>query len=181
MNPQTAHSHKNSAICLSVILSMVLFFSGLTALASTSYQALNSRFVGYSEEEIGPAYFDVHYSGKWKQSHQMMGRYSLFRSAELALEMGFPTFIIESLTLLDEPDVQIYRTCSDIRVISSSVVPAATLLVRYLPVPLSNASGVFSTQELMGMKERLLNEDNAFNLSTFLKSRGVPLLDERNQ
>ncbi len=181
MNTPIRHSHKNYARRLSLILCMALLLSGSIAIASNAYQSLNSRFVGYSEEEIGPAYFDVHYSGKWQQSHLMMGRYGLFRSAELAFEMGFSAFTIESLTLFDEPDVQIYRSCSDIRVVSNSVVPAATLLVRYLPVTPSDGSGVFSTRELMGMKELLLDEDKAFNLNAFLESHRVPLLDERNR
>lgn len=192
MDRQILHSRNHSPVCptkavdqrhilLSLIICSVLLFWTSMAIASDSYQELNSRFVGYSEEEIGPAYFDVHYSGKWKQSHQMMGRYSLFRSAELALELGFPAFSIESLALLDEPDVQIYETCSDIRVISNSAVPAATLLVQYLPELPLKGSGVFSTQELMGMKELLLDEDKEFNLGNFLQSHGVPLLDERNQ
>jgi hypothetical protein len=149
--------------------------------ASDSYQSLNRRFVGYSEEEIGPAYFEVHYSGEWKQSHELMGSYGLYRTAELALEMGFSAFAIESLKVLDEPDVQIYKTCSDIRVVSNSVVPAATLLVRYLPETPAHTPGIISAKELIQMKQVLLDEDQDFNLAAFLKSHGVPLLDERDQ
>lgn len=158
-----------------------MFIYSSVGLASDTYQSLNSRFVGYSEEEIGPAYFDVHYSGKWKQPHQLMGRYGLYRTAELAMEMGFPAFSIESLVLMDEPDVQIYQTCSDIRVVSNSVVPAATVLVRYLPKAPADTSTVFSAQELMGMKHTLLDEDQEFNLYAFLESHGVTLVDERDQ
>ncbi len=159
---------------------LIHFLTPNAAYSTDSYQALNQRFVGYSEEEIDSGLFEVHYSGQWKQSHELMGRYGLFRSAELAEELGFPMFSIDSFTLFDEPDVQIYTTCSDIRVVSNSMVPAALLYVYYQdPERTDNLSTVFSVAKLLQMRSLLLDENQKFNLYAFLESKGVQITDER--
>ena len=138
-----------------------------------AYHALDQNDVGYSEEELGPGRFEIHYSGTWKQSYAMLGRYSLVRSAELAREMGFPFFIIESFSLGDEPEIRILKTCSDIRITSDSVVSAALLTVQYLTETEQSATTVFSVDTILKMKPLLLDESKAFALIPFLRSRRV--------
>ncbi len=160
---------------------LLIVFSWEIGECSDSYHALNSRFVGYTEQETDTARFDIHYSGQWRQSHELVGRYGLFRSAELAQEMGFPAFTVSSFTLDDEPDVQIFETCSDIRVVSNSSVPAASVSVRYLFDNANSSPEIFSVQELIGMKPVLLDDDKDFDLQGYLQSRGVEIIDEREQ
>jgi hypothetical protein len=143
--------------------------------AKTPYQALDDYDVGYSEEEIGPARFEVHYSGKWRQSHETVGKYALFRSAELAEEMGFPFFVIESMSLFDEPEIRIVKTCSDIRVLSDTTVPASSVSVQYLTGEDRQQPGLISTKQIRKMAPILLEEDQHFTLSSFLEERGVKL------
>jgi len=109
----------------------------------------------------------------------MIGRYGLFRSAELASEMGFPAFSIESFALSDEPDVQIYRTCSDIRVVSDSIVPAASVSVHYLSTEPELSEKSFSVRELIQIKALLLDKNKRFDLHAFLETKGVNISDER--
>jgi len=160
-------------MAMGVVLLLLLFSVPVTA--STAYQALDTHDVGYSEEETGPARFEVHYSGEWRQSHETVGRYALFRSAELAEEMGFPFFVIESMTLFDEPEVRILKSCSDIRVLSDTTVPASSVSVRYLRGEDGQQLGLFSTQQVRKMAPLLLEEDHHFTLSSFLEERGVRL------
>ncbi len=138
-----------------------------------AYHALDQNDVGFSEEELSPGRFEIHYSGTWKQSYAMLGRYSLVRSAELAREMGFPFFTIESFSLGDEPEIRILRTCSDIRVTSDSVVSAALVTVHYLPETEKSSTAVFLVDTIIKMRPLLLDENKAFDLITFLNSRQV--------
>jgi len=138
-----------------------------------AYHALDQNDVGYSEEELSPGRFEIHYSGTWKQSYAMLGRYSLVRSAELAREMGFPFFIIESFSLGDEPEIRILRTCSDIRVTSDSVVSAALVTIYYLTETEKSSAAVFSVDTILEMRSLLLDESKEFGLIPFLSSRQV--------
>ncbi len=97
------------------------------------------------------------------------------------MEMGSPAFSVESFTLIDEPDVHIFKTCSDIRVVSNSVVPAASLSVHYVAMDSGRFTGLFSVEELMEMKQLLLDKEQAFDLHTYLAARGVVIMDERDE
>ncbi len=167
-------SHRTNTIILNVNV-LFLLLSAAGASASSSYQALDQYDVGYSEQETGPARFEIHYSGEWKQSHETVGKYVLFRSAELAEEMGFPFFVIESMTLFDEPEIRIVKTCSEIRVLSDTTVPASSVSVRYLGREDGQGPGLFSTQQVRKMAFLLLEDDQHFPLSSFLEERGVQL------
>lgn len=104
----------------------------------------------------------------------MLGRYSLVRSAELAREMDFSFFIVESFSLGDEPEIRILKTCSDIRVTSDSVVSAALVTVQYLTENETQSPDVvFSVDKIMKMRPLLLDESKAFDLITFLGSRQI--------
>ncbi len=143
-----------------------------------TYHALDYNDIGYSEEEISPGRFEIHYSGTWQQSYAMLGRYSLVRSAELASEMGFLFFSIESFSLGDEPEIRILKTCSDIRVTSDSVVSAALVTVQYLTVNENTSPAVvFSVKKIMAMRSLLLDESKAFDLIAFLGSRQVEVIN----
>ena len=131
--------------------------------------------MGYSEQETGPARFEIHYSGEWKQPHETVGKYALFRSAELAEEMGFPFFVVESMTIFDEPEIRIFETCSEIRILSDTTVPASSVSVHYLMSNDGQHSGLSSTQQIRKMAPLLLGEDQHFTLSSFLEERGVKI------
>ena len=162
---------------IQILFSVAILFLLVPAspYATTPYQPLDQHDVGYSEQEIEPARFEIHYSGTWRQSHETVGKYALFRSAELADEMGFPFFIIESMSLFDEPEVRIVETCSGIRVLSDTTVPASSVSVHYLREQGEQPFGFFSTQEIREMKPVLLEKKQPFSLSGYLQERGVRL------
>ena len=157
-------------------LLLIFLFSTTTTARSSSYQMLDRDGIGYSEEETGPARFEIHYSGEWRQPPETVAKYALFRSAELAEEMGFPFFIIESMTLFDEPNVQIFETCSEIRILSDATVPASNISVRYL-METEEQQGVFAAAQITKMASLLLEDKGPFPLSSFLEQRGVIISD----
>ncbi len=165
---------RHSLFDIRYFLCIFFFASCAVSPGLDAYHALDRNDIGYSEEEIGPKRFEIHYSGTWKQSYAILGRYSLVRSAELAREMGFSFFSIESFSLGDEPEIRILKTCSDIRVTSDSVVSAALVTVQYLAnnEPRS-PTVVFSVDKIMQMRPLLLDENKAFDLIAFLDSRQV--------
>jgi len=157
-----------------LVLFLFLFFTA-AANARTPYHPLDRHDVGYSEQETGEARFEIHYSGEWQQPREEVGKYALFRSAELAEEMGFPFFVIESISLFDEPEIRIFETCSEIKVLSDSTVPASSVSVHYLMVKDGRQEGLFSTQQIRDMASLLLEDDQDFTLSSFLQEQGVKL------
>ncbi len=89
--------------------------------------------------------------------------------------MGFPFFVIESMSLFDEPEIRIVKTCSDIRVLSDTTVPASSVSVQYLTGKDRQQPGLISTKQIRKMAPILLEEDQHFTLSSFLEERGVKL------
>jgi len=175
-NRPIPHSKKHQPQRIILPLIFLILFATAASAKSSSYQALDKHDVGYSEQETGPARFEIHYSGEWRQSLETIGKYALFRSAELAEEMGFPFFIVESMTLFDEPEIRIFETCSDIRILSDTTVPASSVSVRYVMVEEEGEqAGFFSTQQIREMAPLLLEDEQHVTLSSFLEERGVQL------
>lgn len=90
----------------------------LVACGATPYQSgIGTYTGGYYETQMGPDTFRVNFSGNGFTPTQMAQDYAILRAAELALQRGYPYFVVSSETTLSHAftmDYTVYKPESGI-------------------------------------------------------------------